>query len=361
MWLINWLSNRATAVLQWFGSSYWTWSGRVQNFFAHLQDYRDQAYAWAKSWSWSRILEYYYLARDYVVSKYNSAIAWVNTTRQSIQSWATGRIQEVWNFADLAYRSAWSIWVDIRGWVQSKIDPAVTAVRAWVKVWITDKIKPFNWILGFKDLLEGLKDLFSEENLRRLSLLWGSLFPAVLAFATKPLATLLSVIQPIFLDLLSFSVAYALGTEKAELPDWPDWSTYGSGGGGGFLPLGVGQDLNAPLTPLWISGYTFNNPIGHMAIDLGCSYGQPLYAMHDGIIEYTNQAYVGYGFQITIRGGDWWTRYAHLMDINVSPGQSIKKGQQIGKADTTGNSTGNHLHLEIKYKGSFIDPAKILF
>jgi murein DD-endopeptidase MepM/ murein hydrolase activator NlpD len=61
-----------------------------------------------------------------------------------------------------------------------------------------------------------------------------------------------------------------------------------------------------------------------------------------------------------LSGDPWWTRYGHLKEVNVVVDQSVQAGQVIGHADTTGNSTGNHLHFEVKYKGQFINPLDVL-
>jgi len=83
--------------------------------------------------------------------------------------------------------------------------------------------------------------------------------------------------------------------------------------------------------------------------------------MHDGVVEVAGWSTVGYGNTITLRNGKWWTRYAHLDGFGVGKGDTVEAGQKIAEGNSTGNSTGDHLHLEIKLNGVFIDPEQVLF
>ena len=76
--------------------------------------------------------------------------------------------------------------------------------------------------------------------------------------------------------------------------------------------------------------------------------GQPVYAADNGVIVQAgwNGAY-GYSILINHNNG-YYTRYAHLSKVDVSVGQVVAGGQLIGKAGNTGNSTGPHLHFEIR-------------
>ena len=54
------------------------------------------------------------------------------------------------------------------------------------------------------------------------------------------------------------------------------------------------------------------------------------------------------------------TRYGHLSSVEVRVGQSVKRGQIVGKVGSTGRSTGPHLHYETRLKGEAVDPQKFL-
>lgn len=69
----------------------------------------------------------------------------------------------------------------------------------------------------------------------------------------------------------------------------------------------------------------------------------------------------GYGNRVVIdHGNGYHTTYAHLSNIYVTSGQTISRGQIIGRMGTTGRSTGTHLHFEIHYKGIAVNPLSIL-
>ncbi|RMF36801.1 MAG: M23 family metallopeptidase, partial [Chloroflexi bacterium] len=59
-------------------------------------------------------------------------------------------------------------------------------------------------------------------------------------------------------------------------------------------------------------------------------------------------------------GNGWQTWYAHLSQVNVSCGQSVWQGGIIGLGGSTGNSSGPHLHFEVRYEGKPVDPLSML-
>lgn len=97
----------------------------------------------------------------------------------------------------------------------------------------------------------------------------------------------------------------------------------------------------------------------HPGIDIGAPKGTPVYAADSGyvIVAGWDQERVSYGFMILINHGNGFiTRYAHLSAFNVEVGDSVKKGQIIGRVGSTGNSTGPHLHFEIIKDGAHRNP-----
>ena len=90
-------------------------------------------------------------------------------------------------------------------------------------------------------------------------------------------------------------------------------------------------------------------PIGHPGIDIAAGLGAAIYASDTGVIVFAGPSNVGYGNLIIIdHGNGWQTAYAHLSQINVVCGQAVYQGNLIGLAGSTGNSTGPHLHFEMR-------------
>ncbi len=96
----------------------------------------------------------------------------------------------------------------------------------------------------------------------------------------------------------------------------------------------------------------------HRGIDLACPTGTPVYAGADGKIEIAGWNN-SYGYYVVIsHGSGYTTLYAHNSSLLVKVGQYVKRGQQIAKSGSTGNSSGPHLHLEISINGKLQDPLK---
>ena len=98
----------------------------------------------------------------------------------------------------------------------------------------------------------------------------------------------------------------------------------------------------------------------HSGLDFKAAYGTPILAAADGVI--TKSGWMGgYGKTIEIsHGNGLMTRYAHMSRLNVTTGQKVERGVQIGKMGSTGRSTGTHLHFEVRHNGRAINPHKFL-
>lgn len=101
---------------------------------------------------------------------------------------------------------------------------------------------------------------------------------------------------------------------------------------------------------------------GHAAIDIGAWTGAPVSAADGGYVAVARGGWnAGYGNHVIVdHGNGFVTLYAHLNSIFVKPGESVARGQQIGSVGNTGNSTGPHLHFEIRYQGVPRNPLNYL-
>lgn len=100
---------------------------------------------------------------------------------------------------------------------------------------------------------------------------------------------------------------------------------------------------------------------GHLAIDIGAGEGATIYAADSGVVVFAGWATGGYGNMVMIdHGNGYQTLYAHMSSVKAYCGQSVGQGTTIGYSGSTGNSTGAHLHFEVRYLGGFINPWYIL-
>jgi murein DD-endopeptidase MepM/ murein hydrolase activator NlpD len=110
----------------------------------------------------------------------------------------------------------------------------------------------------------------------------------------------------------------------------------------------------------WRTHPIFKRRIFHSGIDLGSPMGTPIRAANDGRVIFAGW-YGGYGKVVIldhgrVNGAPTTTLYAHMSAINASVGQSVRRGQTIGRVGSTGYSTGPHLHFEVRVNGKTSNP-----
>ena len=103
---------------------------------------------------------------------------------------------------------------------------------------------------------------------------------------------------------------------------------------------------------------------GHKGVDICAPAGTPIYATASGTV--TKAGYnkagagTGYGYSVVVNhGGGYTSVYAHCLSLAVHAGQSVKQGQLIGYVGSTGRSSGNHCHFEIRLNGSYVPPQNV--
>lgn len=99
----------------------------------------------------------------------------------------------------------------------------------------------------------------------------------------------------------------------------------------------------------------------HTGLDMATDYGMPIYASADGKVvdaSYDNS----YGYYVKLEHSDGYvTIYAHCSELSARTGDNVKQGEKIAEVGSTGDSTGNHLHFEIRKDNIRIDPYYALF
>ncbi|MBQ7903858.1 MAG: peptidoglycan DD-metalloendopeptidase family protein [Oscillospiraceae bacterium] len=94
----------------------------------------------------------------------------------------------------------------------------------------------------------------------------------------------------------------------------------------------------------------------HNGLDIAAPTGTDIFAVADGVVTKAYYTEVGDGIYCEIDHGDYQTLYAHCSELNVEIGQEVKQGDVIAYVGSTGNSTGPHLHFEVKNGDERYDP-----
>ena len=132
---------------------------------------------------------------------------------------------------------------------------------------------------------------------------------------------------------------------------------------GSLLPAASADAATGFVSPVGghvahvVGGCPAGSRPAHEGVDINGNGNTPVYAAASGTVDYAvNSASTsGYGTQVVIRHTDGYTtRYAHMIygSLTVSQGATVSQGQRIGTVGNTGNSTGAHMHFEIKLNGS---------
>jgi len=328
---------------------------------------------------------------DSLKSEDVSLWAWIKAKVNSLNSSISGAIVEAKNYA-AAHDDT------VIGWVLGKIinlGEDIAAAAATVKTWASSQIGAVKDLIqtvrsallesletkitslrltldafntSFKALVEAarleitnsLAALGVSINARisdldqRASLLW-------MTFMQNLMPTIWGAIEAYVQDWLTWWLASLLYNGKGERPAKPPLPGYAGSfyDTGSMIPTVGGIAFTWPTVSRYLSGYSFGST--HKGIDIGISTGDPIKAVAAGTVTFSGWSEVGYGNMIKITHADGWVSlYAHLMQCLVFSGMNVSQGQVIGLGDSTGNSTGPHLHLEIRKGSTYYDPLKLL-
>lgn len=122
-----------------------------------------------------------------------------------------------------------------------------------------------------------------------------------------------------------------------------------------------GITLSKPITGTITSRFGRRSSGYHTGLDIANTLGTPIQPASSGTVTYAGWK-GSYGNLVIISHGNGIeTYYAHCNDIYVSNGQTVSIKDIIATVGTTGNSTGPHLHLEVRVNGNYVNPQKYLY
>lgn len=98
----------------------------------------------------------------------------------------------------------------------------------------------------------------------------------------------------------------------------------------------------------------------HLGLDFRVPSGTPVAAMNDGTVLLARPLYFEGNFVVLDHGQGLLTLYLHLSEFKVKEGDPVKRGQVIGLSGGTGRATGPHLHVAVRWQGTYLDPASLM-
>ncbi|MCU0317985.1 MAG: M23 family metallopeptidase [Amoebophilaceae bacterium] len=125
-----------------------------------------------------------------------------------------------------------------------------------------------------------------------------------------------------------------------------------------ILPL-ANKDLKRLSSPFGMRIHPiYKIPAMHTGVDLAAPRGTPIYAAGNGVVKLVKRSPTGSGNHVVVEHGyGFLTKYCHMQDFTVKPGQRVARGQCIGYVGSTGTSTSPHLHYEVIKNRKAVNPA----
>ena len=120
--------------------------------------------------------------------------------------------------------------------------------------------------------------------------------------------------------------------------------------------------VDAPTSDVYGSQRIFNGVAQreHQGLDYRVPTGTPVTAMNDGTVLLARFLYFEGNCVVIDHGQGFLTLYFHLSGFKVKEGDMVKRGQEIGLSGGTGRATGPHLHVAVRWQGTYLDPARLL-
>lgn len=123
-----------------------------------------------------------------------------------------------------------------------------------------------------------------------------------------------------------------------------------------------GAPTEASISDVFGSQRIFNGVAQrpHLGLDFRVPTGTPVRAMNDGTVLLARPLYYEGNFIVIDHGQGLLTLYLHLSEFKVKEGDTVKRGQVIGLSGGTGRATGPHLHVAVRWQGTYLDPGRLL-
>lgn len=120
--------------------------------------------------------------------------------------------------------------------------------------------------------------------------------------------------------------------------------------------------VDASISDVFGSQRIFNGKAQspHLGLDFRVPSGTPVAAMNEGTVLLARPLYFEGNFVVIDHGQGLLTLYLHLSEFKVKEGDTVKRGQEIGLSGGTGRATGPHLHVAVRWQGTYLDPARLI-
>lgn len=178
--------------------------------------------------------------------------------------------------------------------------------------------------------------------------------PITLGQMLRVYGTGLATAAPSSPAALAAATAHAPHAAQAVPPTTTSGGTLGIGALARPLDVPVNSDYGPRTHPV------HGDVRQHHGVDMSAPTGTPIRSFADGTVTFAGPR-GGYGNVVIVEHANGYeTRYAHQSAIDVAVGQRIRAGEVVGRVGSTGQSTGPHLHFELRHHGESMDPAPYL-
>jgi len=119
--------------------------------------------------------------------------------------------------------------------------------------------------------------------------------------------------------------------------------------------------VNAPVSDLFGTGRTFNGKVQsrHQGLDYAVPSGTPIAAVNRGTVILAQPLYFEGNCVVLDHGQGLLSLYMHMSEIKVKEGDQVTRGQELGLSGGTGRATGPHLHIAVRWQGTYLSPATL--